>query len=96
MGPREYFARHPRLFWLALSGPILTAAYSLVAMRRTDDPRSTRRYAALAAVMTVQVLGLSRIRPGSVRTGRTPPAGSVRGFAFAAVTGVPGSAQPSG
>jgi hypothetical protein len=69
MEPREYFTGHPRLYWLALSGPILTAAYSLVAMRRTDDPRSTRRYAALAAVMTVQALGLCRIRAGTVGTG---------------------------
>jgi hypothetical protein len=72
VGPREYFARHPRLYRLALSGPILTAGYSLVAMRRTDDPRSSRRYAALAAVMTVQVIGLCRIRARPVRTGRTP------------------------
>lgn len=36
MGPMEYFTKHPGLYWLALSGPILTAGYLLVAMRRAD------------------------------------------------------------
>jgi hypothetical protein len=63
MGPREFFEKHPRLYWLALSGPILTAGYSLAALRRAGDPRRSLRYAALAAVTGVHAVGLARIRP---------------------------------
>jgi membrane protein required for beta-lactamase induction len=77
MGPREFFGKHPRLYWLALAGPILTAGYSLVAMRRAGDTLQARRYAALLAVSAVEALGLARIRPsgdGRPRIGSRWPA----------------------
>jgi hypothetical protein len=64
-GPREFFQSHPTLYRLAVTGPILTVAYSLVRMRPVADPRNARRHAALAAVTAVQGLGLSRIRPSA-------------------------------
>jgi hypothetical protein len=64
-GPREFFQDHPTLYWLALAGPTLTAAYSLVRMRQAADPRQARRHAALAAVTAAQALGLARIRPSA-------------------------------
>jgi hypothetical protein len=64
-GPREFFQDHPTLYWPALAGPILTAAYALVRMRQAADPRQARRHAALAAVTVVQALGLARMRPSA-------------------------------
>ena len=65
-GPREFFQAHPKLYWLALAGPILTTAHSLVQMRQAADPRQARRYAALAAVTTIQAAWLARIRPSPI------------------------------
>jgi hypothetical protein len=71
MGPREFFGEHPQLYWLALSGPILTAGCSLVAMCRAGDERQSRRYAALAALSALQAIGLARIRPSGDARPRT-------------------------
>jgi hypothetical protein len=71
MGPKEFFGEHPQLYWLALSGPILTAGCSLAAMRRAGDERQSHRYAALAALSAVQTVGLARIRPSGGARPRT-------------------------
>jgi hypothetical protein len=71
MGPREFFEKHPQLYWLALSGPISTAACALVAMRRAGSTREAWCYAALAALTVAQALGLVRIRPSATPGPRT-------------------------
>jgi hypothetical protein len=69
MGPREFFEKHPQLYRLALFCPISCAGYALVSMRRAGDARRARRYAALAALTSVQAVGFVRLRPSSQRRG---------------------------
>ena len=76
MGPTEYFRQHPRGYWLALAGPVLTTGYAVARLRRAADRAQALRYAALAVLTAIQVVGLARIRPGRSPGERASPRAS--------------------
>jgi hypothetical protein len=72
MTPEEFFQAHPRVYWLALAGPALTAIYASARLSSASEAQQAWGYGALAAVTAAQAIGVVRLRPTRPHPPRTP------------------------
>jgi hypothetical protein len=61
MTPEEYFRNHRLAYRLALAGPVSTACYSVLKLRRSPTTRRRIGHVALLAMSIVQTVGMLRL-----------------------------------